>query len=162
LCFQVGKRFVHERLGWNMRMTNIQAALGLAQLERLEDTVSRKRHIGVKYSSLLSDLQTLQLPLEKTRYSKNIYWVYGVVLDSNVGYIAEDVIKILGGMGIGTRPFFCPMHRQPVLLNMGLFSGESYPNSEHLYEKGLYLPSGVGLCDDQINRVAEALRTQVQ
>jgi perosamine synthetase len=158
LCFKAENRFVHERLGWNMRMTNIQAAIGLAQLERLEETVARKRQIGEKYSSLLSDLQSLRLPITETIYAKNIYWVYGVVLDSARGIAAKKLIKSLGVMGIGTRPFFCPMHRQPVLLDMGLFKGESYPIAEDLYEFGFYLPSGVALQDNQIDKVVTAMK----
>ena len=159
LCFQAGRRFVHERLGWNMRMTNLQAALGLAQLEKLGETVLKKRQIGASYSRLLSEFQTLQLPLNKTRFAENIYWVYGVVLDSKAGVTAEEMIRSLGKMGIGTRPFFCPMHRQPALLDLDLFDGESYPIAEHLHKYGLYLPSGVALRDGQVDRVADALRT---
>jgi len=77
LCFQDNKRFVHEELGWNFRMTNIQAALGLAQLERLDEFVLIKRNMGRKYTALLGGLENIQLPLERTNYSKNIYWVYG-------------------------------------------------------------------------------------
>ena len=81
LCFQPDRRFVHERLGWNLRMTNVQAAIGLAQLERLGDRVARKRGMGQRYTELLSGIPGIQLPLVHTEYAENIYWVYGVVLE---------------------------------------------------------------------------------
>ena len=96
LCFQPKKRFVHERLGWNYRMTNLQAALGLAQLERLDEFVQRKRSMGKKYTQGLRVLNEVQLPLEKTDYAENIYWVFGLVLDDSIGFDAEEAMKMLG------------------------------------------------------------------
>lgn len=158
LCFQPQKRFVHERLGWNLRMTNLQAALGLAQLERLDDFVQRKRHMGARYTELLRGVAGLQLPLTRTDYAANIFWVYGLVLSDDCGVDAEAAMRHLANKGIGTRPFFCPMQMQPVLRRMGLFSGEAYPVSERLYRQGFYIPSGMALTDDQIQRTAEAVR----
>jgi perosamine synthetase len=93
LCFQSHKRFIHERLGWNFRMTNMQAALGLAQLERLEEFIERKRRMGMKYTKALSGLSDVQLPLAKTDYADNIYWVYGLVLDDSIVFDAEEAMK---------------------------------------------------------------------
>jgi perosamine synthetase len=156
LCFQPHKRFVHERLGWNLRMTNLQAAVGLAQLERLDEFVARKRHMGTRYTRALSGLPGVQLPLASTDYAENIYWVFGVVIDEARGMDAEEAMRQLAAAGIGTRPFFAPMHQQPVLRRMGLFEGESYPVSERLYRQGFYLPSGMALTDAQMDQVAEA------
>jgi len=158
LCFQPHKRFVHERLGWNLRMTNMQAALGVAQLERLDEFVARKRCMGSRYTELLGGLQGVQLPLPRTDYAENIYWVYGLVLDESIGLDAEEAMKQLAAKGIGCRPFFCPMHQQPVLRAMGLFAAEAYPESDRLYQRGFYIPSGMALTDEQIERVAEAVR----
>jgi len=157
LCFQSSKRFVHDRLGWNFRMTNMQAALGLAQLEQLGDFIQRKRRMGQRYNDLLSVISGVQLPLAQAAYADNIYWVFGIVLDDDRGEAASDVMARLGSMGIGTRPFFCPMHMQPVLQQMGLFEGESNPVSERLYRQGFYIPSGMALTDEQIERVAQAV-----
>lgn len=157
LCFQVKKRFVHEELGWNYRMTNIQAALGLAQLERLDDFVGRKRAIGERYTALLKDVGGIQRPLERTGYAENIYWVYGLVLDETIPFDAEAAMKQLEALGIGTRPFFWPMHEQPVFRKMGLFPGESYSGAERLARRGFYLPSGLALTDQQLERVAAAV-----
>ncbi len=158
LCFQTHKRFVHDRLGWNLRMTNLQAALGLAQLERLDEFVARKRAMGRRYSELLSGIDGLQLPLSRVDFAENIYWVYGLVIDESRGVDAETAIQKLAEKGIGCRPFFYPMHQQPVLRRMGLFEGESYPVSERLYRQGFYIPSGLALTAEQMGRVAEAVR----
>jgi perosamine synthetase len=158
LCFMPNNRFVHERLGWNFRMTNIQAALGVAQLERLDEFIKKKRWIGRIYNELLEELPNVQLPLEETDYSKNIYWVYGLVLEDSFALNAKDIINDLLKNGIGCRPFFCPMHQQPVLKKQGLFEDESYPVSERLYQKGFYLPSGLALTEDQIIHVSDTLK----
>lgn len=157
LCFKSGKRFVHERLGWNLRMTNLQAALGVAQLERLDEFLEKKRWIGRRYNDLLADLPGVQLPLAKT-YAENIYWVYGLVLDDFVEFGAEEVMRRLANVGVGCRPFFYPMHQQPVLRGLGSFEGVSYPVAERISQRGFYVPSGLALTEDQILRVADALK----
>lgn len=157
LCFQPHKRFVHERLGWNLRMTNMQAALGLAQLERLDEFVAKKRMMGRRYTELLKDLLGVQLPWAHTNYAENIYWVYGLILNESTGLNAEEAMKRLAAKGIGTRPFFCPMHQQPVLRRMALFEGERYPIAERMYSQGFYLPSGMALDNGRIERCAKAM-----
>ena len=158
LAFEPDKpRFVHYELGWNYRMTNLQAALGLAQLERIEQHVFRKREIGRLYNSGLRNIPSIQIPLEKTDYAENIYWVYGVVLKDRGINNAIQMMKKLAEMKIGTRPFFYPMHLQPVFNKMGLFKYESYPVAENLAENGFYIPSGLGLTNEQINKVTEIL-----
>ena len=157
LYFNSKRRFVHHKLGWNLRMTNIQAALGLAQLERLDEFVEKKRWIGNKYNDLLKNLGGVQLPLKKTDFSVNIYWVYGLVLDDNLNFDSFKVMKNLLKNNIGCRPFFYPLHQQPVFNQKKLFKGERYPVAERLYKKGFYLPSGLALTDKQITRVADQL-----
>ncbi len=158
LCFQK-KRFVHEELGWNFRMSNLQAAVGVAQLERLDQSVERKRRMGQRYNELLGHPAGLQLPLERTAYAENIYWVYGVVLNDDVAFDAGEAIARLTAEGIGTRPFFWPMHEQPVFRRMGLFKDIRLPVAERLARRGFYLPSGLALDDEQIARVSRACRT---
>jgi len=157
LCFQPHRRFVHEELGWNLRMSNLQAAVGVAQLERLDEFVARKRRMGQRYTDLLADVSGLQLPVPRTDYAENIYWVYGVVLKDEVHFDAEEVMQRLRQREIGSRPFFWPMHEQPIFRKMGLFSGESCPVAERIARHGLYIPSGLALTDAQIERVADAL-----
>ena len=157
LCFQAQQRFVHEDLGWNFRLSNLQAAIGVAQLERLDAFVARKRQMGQRYTELLANLP-LQLPLANTEYADNIYWVYGVILRDDP-FDAMTVMRRLQDYGIGTRPFFWPMHEQPVFRKMGLFEDDSHPVSERIARRGFYLPSGLALAGDQMERVAEALTT---
>ncbi len=158
LAFTPQRRFVHEELGWNYRFTNIQAALGLAQLERLEEFVEKKRWIGNQYNTLLADLQDkLQLPLQQTEYAENIYWVYAMVLKTNKYGNAIDVMKKLGDEGIGTRPFFYPMHQQPVFKKRNWFTNENYPIAENMGEMGFYIPSGLAITDEQIKTVSGKL-----
>jgi perosamine synthetase len=139
-------------------MTNLQAALGLAQLERLDEFVVRKREMGAAYTRLLAGLDDLQLPLPEATGSKNVYWVFGVVLSSQLGIDAAEAMKRLAAKGIGTRPFFWPLHLQPVLKKYGLASQEPLPVAERLGSYGFYLPSGLALTPDQINEAARSLR----
>jgi perosamine synthetase len=158
LCFAPPRRFVHEELGWNFRMSNLQAAIGVAQLERLDEFVARKLHSFARYMQLLAGVQGIQLPLACTDYADNINWVFGVVLDDQVDFDAQEAMKRLAELGIGTRPFFWPMHEQPVFKRMGLFAGERHPQAERIARRGFYLPSGLALTDDQMVRVADAVR----
>jgi perosamine synthetase len=162
LCFQPQKRFVHEELGWNFRMTNLQAALGVAQLERLDQVVLRKRQMGQRYTELLADIPGIQLPLAKTDYAENIYWVYGIVLEESIPFDATEIMKRLSQLRIGTRPFFWGMHEQPVFHKMGLFKGISCPVAERLARRGFYIPSGLALTDEQIDQVSTAVQEVLQ
>jgi perosamine synthetase len=162
LCFQPHQRFVHEELGWNMRMSNLQAAVGVAQLERLDRFVDRKRQMGKYYTELLADIPGLQLPLAQTDYADNIYWVYGLVLDDAVPFDAAEAMRRLGEFKIGTRPFFWPMHQQPVLQRMGLFDQVACPVAERMARRGFYIPSGLALTAAQMEQVATALRAVMQ
>jgi perosamine synthetase len=149
LAFEsTGRRFIHHELGWNYRMTNMQAALGLAQLESIEHHIIKKREIGKIYQTGFKDLKNFQLPLEKTEYAENIYWVFGLIADSQE--LCDSTVMKLNSNGIGTRPFFWCMHEQPVFKKMGLFLNENYPVAEKLARNGFYLPSGLGLSDDDI------------
>lgn len=158
LCFMKEKRFIHEELGYNFRMTNLQAALGLAQMERLDNFIIRKRRMGARYTELLKDVDGLQLPIPKTDYAENIYWVYGIMLNDDVPFSADVAMRRLAEFGVGTRPFFWPMHEQPVFKKMGLFVNERYPVSERLARRGFYLPSGMALTSIQIEKSVTAVK----
>lgn len=151
-----GRRFIHNELGWNYRMTNMQAALGLAQLEKIEHHIIKKREIGKAYQTGLKGIKGFQLPLAKMEYTENIYWVFGLVADSQE--LCEQTVSKLNAAAIGTRPFFWCMHEQPVFNNMGLFAGEKYPVAEKLARKGFYLPSGLAITNDEIKIVVKVLR----
>ena len=158
LCFRPDDRFVHYKLGWNFRMTNLQAAVGVAQLEQIENFIKKKRWIGNKYNELLRDVKEINLPFTETKYANNIYWVYGVILNKYISCEAKEVMASLKKHGIGCRPFFYPMHEQPIFKKLGLFTNESYPVSEKLYKKGFYLPSGLALTEEQILIVSNKLK----
>jgi len=158
LCFQPTQRFVHEELGWNYRMSNIQAAIGCAQLEKLDEHLDLKRKIGKKYSSIFKDIKGIKTPLLKTEYADNIFWVYGVVLESDLLVDSQSMMNFLKEHNIGTRPFFWCMHEQPVFQKMGLFKKESFPEAEKLSRRGFYFPSGLSLSDGQIERVGDTFK----
>ena len=162
LCFKPEQRFVHDELGWNFRMTNLQAALGVAQLERLDEFVQIKRRMGSHYTKLLVDIPGIHLPLARTDFADSIYWVYGLVLDDGVPFDAKEAVKRLDKLGIGARPYFWPMHEQPVFKKMGLFTGEIYPVAERIARRGFYIPSGLALTDEQMEQVADAMRKVFQ
>ncbi len=151
-----GRRFIHFELGWNYRMTNMQAALGLAQLERIGEHIEKKRKVGKLYQDGLSGLKNFQFPKVKTEYSENIFWVYALVADSQS--LCESTVEKLSKEKIGTRPFFWCMHEQPVFQNMGLFKNEKYPVAERLARNGFYLPSGLGLSEEDVNTVISTMK----
>jgi perosamine synthetase len=157
LAFSREKRFLHTDIGFNYRMTNIQAAIGLAQFEKIDELVERRRRNAMLYNSILRGVRGIRLPPEK-EWAKNVYWMYSIMVDEGFGMSRDDLMKHLADRGIETRAFFIPMHQQPVFAQMGLFKGESYPVAEELAVKGLYLPSGSGLTREQIERVCTAIR----
>jgi perosamine synthetase len=157
LCFESGRRFYHRELGFNFRLTNLQAAIGLAQVERMDAIVARKRAIGEAYNVRLQGLPGLQLPAEKS-WARSIYWMYGIVLEEAVGYDASEFAGRLQALGVQTRPFFLGMHAQPALHARGLFVGDSYPVADRLARRGLYLPSGLALTEAQIDQVCQAVQ----
>lgn len=157
LCFQKNKRFYHEELGYNFRLTNIQAAIGVAQLERISELVDKKRWIGHTYNEKLKDINGLTLPVER-EWAKNVYWMYSIVLDKDIEIDAEEFAKRMHELGVGTRPFFLGMHEQPVFREMGLFKDEHYPVAERIAKQGLYLPSGLTLSESDIDFVVSAVK----
>lgn len=161
LCFQPPRRFYHENLGFNYRLTNLQAALGLSQIQRMEEIIQRKRAIAASYSERLKDIAQLQLPCEEN-WARSVYWMYGIVLSDSISMDAAEFADALRKRGVETRPFFLGMHEQPVFQRRGLFSGEKYPVAERLARRGLYLPSGLGLKEDQITSVCDAIHSLIK
>jgi perosamine synthetase len=157
LCFRSERRFFHTELGHNGRLTNLQAALGVAQLERIEEIVARKRWMGSAYNERLAGLSAkLQLPAGAP-WARPVYWMYAVVLDDSVAMDATEFARRLAAAGVETRPFFLGMHEQPALLERGLFRGEHYPVAERIAKRGLYLPSGLALTEAQVDAVSAAV-----
>ena len=109
----------------------MQAALGLAQLERIEQIIEKKRWMGNEYTRQLEDVGKLQLPVEKP-WARNVYWMYGVVLKDSAAMNADEFASKLREKGVETRPFFLGMHEQPVFHKRGLFRDERYPVAESI------------------------------
>ena len=162
LCFRKDVRYVHDEISDNYRFTNLQAAVGLAQLERLDEFVSRKREMGRYYTERLKEIKGLRLPIEKTDYADNIYWVYGIVLEEDIPADNKMIQKLLAEEGVGSRTFFWCMHEQPVYRKMGLFADETYPNAEYLARKGFYIPSGLALTQEQMERVVVSVNKVIR
>lgn len=157
LCFRSDRRFYHTEAGYNFRLTNVQAALGVAQVERIDAILDRKRWMGQAYTDRLHGISGLQLPVEES-WARHVYWMYGVVLSEDTGMDAAECAHRLKDLGIDTRPFFLGMHEQPVFLKQGLFQGKQYPVAECIARQGLYLPSGLALNEIDLDQVCEAIR----
>lgn len=158
LCFRKDVRYIHDEISDNYRFTNLQAAIGLAQLERIDEFVIKKREMGKFYTEHLSDIKGIKLPITKTNYADNIYWVYGIVLDKNIEISNREMTKLLALEGIGTRTFFWCMHEQPVYERQRLFINERYKTAEYLARKGFYIPSGLALTKEQMETVVRKVR----
>lgn len=158
LCFRRDRRFFHTELGHNYRLTNMQAAVGLAQVARIDQHVAQKRWMARAYAERLGVLgDRIALPVERS-WAKSVYWMYGLVLDDAVPFDAVEFARRLRERGVDTRPLFLGMHEQPVFLERGLFGGERHPVTERLARRGLYLPSGLTLTESQVDQVSAAVR----
>ena len=146
LFFNSERRFKHYELGWNYRLTNLQAAIGVAQLEKIDFFLKKKREMGNYYQKNLSCLSKyVYLPKIEDKFSKNVYWVFGLVLKKDTKISLKKVMEQLRKKGIETRNFFWPLHQQPILKKMGYFKNSKYPNAEFLSKNGFYIPSGLSL-----------------
>ena len=156
LGFGPGRRFLHDELGFNYRLTNLQAALALPQIDRIHEIVARKRRMGQAYTDRLSGVAGLELQLQQP-WARGVYWMFGLVVRESTGLDAAELARRLAQRGVETRPFFVGMHEQPVLRKRGLFAGEAYPVAERIARQGLYLPSGLNLEEGTIDRVCHAV-----
>ena len=151
------KRFLHTDVAFNYRMTNLQAAVGVAQLEEIHTFIEIKRKMATSYNSLLEDVEGLTLPVEKT-WARNVYWMYTVLVEREFGLSRDDLMKRLREKGVDTRTFFIPVHRQPVFQKLDYLNSLSLPVAEDVSRKGLYLPSGLALTQDQIQEVCRIIK----
>ena len=160
LCFGKGNnRFNHDDIGWNYRMTNLQAAMGCGQLKNITRIINRKREIGKRYISILSRCNKIYIQPDKLKYSKNIFWVFGILLKRNTGFTRDWLVKKLLKSNIQTRNFFYPMHKQKIFHKMKLFlKKKKFPNADYLSQNGFYLPSGLGTSNKEIDFVAKTLK----
>lgn len=152
LCFGKVNRYNHNDLGWNYRFTNMQAALGLSQLNRLKSIINKKIEIGKIYYENLKNNKNIYIQKPKMGIYKNIYWVVGLLI-KNKKFTANIVRKKLKKAGIETRAFFWPMDKQTVLKKLKIKFNKQFPNSEYLSKYGFYLPSGIGIKKKQVKKV---------
>lgn len=157
LCFQPQQRFLHQDLGYNFRITNLQAAVGVAQVERIDELLAIKIRQGQIYTNAFQGIEGIRLQ-HVHPWAKHVYWVFALLLEDNVPIDAFELAKKLLGKGVQTRPFFWPLHEQPVFNKMGLFQNERYPFSEKIARRGLYVPSGMGLKEEDQLIVADVVK----
>jgi perosamine synthetase len=155
-AFSTERHFWHRYVGFNYRMTNLQAAVGLAQTERLEDYVAARRRNAALYSELLAGIEGLTTPPEVGDV-ENVFWMYGILIEAeSFGMPRNELREALAARGIETRTFFIPIHYQPIYYEA--YRGRSFPVAEELCAQGLYLPSASSLTAPQVRYVAEAIR----
>ena len=157
LCFRSDRRFYHTELGNNLRMTNMQGAIGIAQLERIDEFVDLKRKNGVVYKELLDQIPGINAQ-EEMPWAKMVYWMYAVELDESTGWDAERMMAELYSRGVETRPFFIGLHEQPVLRDKDLFQNEQFPVTYKSSRQGFYLPSSMNLTNTQIKFVVDQIK----
>ena len=156
LCFGKSNRFNHDDLGWNYRMTNIQAALGLSQLKNINNVVKKKMSVGRQYFQKLKKNKNLQILPPSNLFAKNIYWIVGIVI-KNKKIKTKNMMKKLLRYGIQARPFFWPMSEQKIFKKLKIFDKANYPNSKYLSEYGFYLPSYLKLNNKEIDYICSVV-----
>jgi|TARA_B110000459_G_scaffold37041_1_gene39711 perosamine synthetase len=161
LCFGKQDRFNHEDIGWNYRMTNLQASLGVSQLKRIRSIVGRRHRVGNEYFQKLKNNKNIYIPETTRSYAKNIYWVIAfVITNKNLKIDGKKLMKMLLKYGIQTRPFFWPMHKQKVFKEKyKINTSGKYKNSEYISKYGLYLPSSLDIKSNQIKFICNKVNS---
>ncbi len=157
LAHAPGRRFLHTELAFNYRMTNVQAAIGLAQLESIDRFIALKRRMAEAYGKRLAGVEGLTLPAEKP-WARSVYWMYAVVVEDGFGMPRDALMARLKERGIDTRTFFIPVHRQPVFAADPDYADADCPVADDLGRRGFYLPSGLALKPAQIKAVCDAVK----
>lgn len=154
-AFSEERHFWHKYLGYNYRLTNLQAAIGLAQLERFNELLEARIRNAKYYNTLLNCVKGITLPHQK-KDIKNVYWMYSILIEDDFGVTRDNLRRYLAQRGIETRTFFIPIHLQPIYFKM---YNEKFPISEELCRKGMYLPSAATLTKKEIEFIVESIRT---
>jgi perosamine synthetase len=147
-------RFVHDVPAFNFRMTGYQAALGLSQFQRINETLIQKRALASNYVVNLKDCKYLELPKEET-WAKHVYWMFPLLVSRDSPVSRDTLLKQLGDLGIETRTFFCPMDLQPVLTDR--YSMAPCPNARDIWNRGFYLPSSTKLSTTDVAWISEQI-----
>jgi perosamine synthetase len=157
LNFDTTQRFKSNELGINGRLSSLQSALGIKQIERIDSIITKRLEIAKKYREAFADIGTFQLPIELTGYAQNHYWVFGIVLKEDWVGKTVEAQKLLFNRGIGTRPFFQSLHLQPVLAKYGLEKQRPLAVTENLSNSGFYIPNGLGIHNHEVEYVVETI-----
>lgn len=145
------KHYWHYAIGFNYRMTNLQAAVGAAQIEKLDNFIRIRRKIAGVYHSLLKDIKGVVLPPEMP-WAKHVYWVYPVLIEDKFGLGKDELIEKMSQLGIETKPFFYALHSMPPYND-----GKTFPVAEELSRKGICLPCSAKLSEQDIELIARAI-----
>ena len=157
LAFGKKNRFNHEDIGWNYRFTNIQAALGLSQLKRLDKIVRVKRRIGLQYYNLLKKNKHITIQPPTLNNESNIYWIFGILIKKNSKFKKETVIKKLLNKRIQCRDFFWPMHRQKIFKKTMHFRNKKFLVADLLSKNGFYIPTGINITKKEIKYISTSI-----
>ena len=149
------RRYWHEFVGFNYRMTNLQAAIGVAQMEKLDFFVERKQWIAKAYTMCLEKIGGFKVP-QNSQDVINSYWLYTFIVLDNLGITRDDLIDKLAKKGIETRPVFYPLHTMPPYKNFG--SSEVLQNSIWVSSHGLSLPSSVSLTEKELEYICASIK----
>jgi perosamine synthetase len=153
-AFSKERHFWHKYLGYNYGLTNLQAAIGFAQLEKFDELLEARIRNAKYYNSLLNYVKGITFPPE-TKGIKNVYWMYSILIEDDFGVTRDKLREYLAQGGIETRAFFIPVHLQPIYFKM---YHEKFPVSEELCRKGMYLPSAATLTKKEIEFIVESIR----
>lgn len=160
LCFPLDgpRNYLHDDIGHNYRMSNIHAAIGLAQVEKLDEHIAYRRRNNALYRKYLKDIDGVIFQPEKD-WAKNVYWMNAIILDpKKINHKKDDVMAKLKEKGVETRPLFQGLHRQKSLKKYGCMIESSFPVSDFLADNGFYLPSSSHLKEEEIKFVCDTLR----
>jgi len=150
------KHFWHDVIGFNYRMTNLQAAIGVAQINKLDKYISKKRKIAKWYEESLKELEEELIKLyPEMKWAKCVYWLYSILIEDKFGVTRDTIGKTLEEKGIETRPFFYPIHTMPIYKDS---KSSNLSVAEEIARKGISLPSGVKLDKEEIEIVSNEIK----
>lgn len=161
LAYGAKQKFMHAEVGFNYRMTNLQAALGCAQLEKIDEVIENKRRVARLYAEHLSDLPEIQLPVEKP-YARNVYWMFHIILKGALQESRNLLMQQLLERGIETRPSFLPYNRQEFFIQKGMTHPDLCPVANRIADAGLYLPSSPSLTEEEVLQVCRQLKEVIE
>ena len=156
LAHSEGKRFFHKHIGYNFRMTNLQAALGVGNLEHIDEYIEKKLWMANLYTELLKDVVWIEIP-QIQQYAKSVFWMFAILIKSNAPFSRDEFMRVLKEKGVDTRSYFYSLHTQPVLRKRFTYDDSAFPVSDDLSARGLYLPSGLAITEAQVREVGEKI-----